>query len=80
MEHKNDYSVIAFLSNGQAKKWNYVHSLQGFAKFLDEKHPDWNYMNVYDRRKGQYLNVSTKETLSHTFSIFFLTFNKRPLI
>lgn len=55
MEHKNDYSVIAFLSDGKAKKWNYVHSLKNFAKFLDEKHSEWNYMNVYDRRKGQYL-------------------------
>jgi hypothetical protein len=67
MEHKNDYSVIAFLSDGQAKKWNYVHSLQGFAKFLDEKHPDWNYMNVYDRRKGQYLKRFYKGNIVPSF-------------
>jgi hypothetical protein len=55
MEHKNDYTVIAFLSTGEAKKWRNVHGLNKFTKFLDEKHPDWNYMNVYDRRTKQYL-------------------------
>jgi hypothetical protein len=55
MKHKNDYSAIAFLSTGEVKKWKYVHQLKGFAQFLDQKHPDWMYMNVYDRRTGTYL-------------------------
>lgn len=67
MTHKNDYSVIAFLSTGEAKKWNYVNSLQRFAKFLDEKHPNWNYMNVYDRRNGLYLKRFYKGNLIPVF-------------
>lgn len=55
MKHDNDYSVIVFLSDGKAKKWKFVHSLKNTAKFLDEKHSEWNYMNVYNRRTGQYL-------------------------
>ena len=55
MKHYNDYSVIAFLSTGEAKKWRTVNKLQGFTKFLDEKHPDWIYMNVYESSTKTYL-------------------------
>jgi hypothetical protein len=55
MGHKNDYSVIAFLSTGEAKKWKHVHRLDGFVKFLNEQHSEWKYMNVYDRRTSQFL-------------------------
>jgi len=55
MKHKNDYSVIAFLSTGEVKKWKFVHLLKGFAMFLDQEHPDWMYINVYNRRTGNYL-------------------------
>jgi len=55
MGHKNDYSVTVFLSSGEPKKWSYVHQLDGFANFLNNKHPGWLYMNVYDRRNRQYL-------------------------
>lgn len=56
MAHKNDYSVIAFFPNGTAKKWQYVHKLNEFAnQFLDKKHSDWKYMNVYSRRDNVYL-------------------------
>jgi hypothetical protein len=55
MGHKNDYSVIVFLSSGDVKKWEHIHKLYGFARFLDNKYSDWLYMNVYDRRNRQYL-------------------------
>lgn len=55
MEHKNDYSVVVFFESGEVKKWTYVHKLNGFALFLEKKHPDWKYMNVYNRREGTYL-------------------------
>jgi hypothetical protein len=55
MGHDNDYSVTVFLSSGEAKKWSKVHKLDGFAEFLDKKHPEWKYFNVYDRRTSQYL-------------------------
>jgi hypothetical protein len=55
MSHKNDYSAVVFLSTGEVKKWTFVHRLDGFVKFLNDKHPDWLYMNVYDRRKREYL-------------------------
>ena len=67
MEHKNDYSVIAFLSTGETKKWNYVHCLNGFAKFLDEKHPEWNYMNVYERRTAKYMKRFYKGNIVPSF-------------
>ena len=55
MGHKNDYSVVVFLSSGEVKKWAFVHKLNGFAKFLNNKHSEWLYMNIYERRGGQYL-------------------------
>lgn len=55
MAHKNDYSVIAFLTNGEVKRWNYVHNLFSFSRFLNDKHPEWAYINVYDRRTSQFL-------------------------
>ena len=55
MKHKNDYSCIAFFDNGKPKKWQYVHKLDGFVKFLNEKHQGWKYLNVYERRTGNYL-------------------------
>ena len=55
MAHKNDYSIIAFFPNRTPLKWQFVHSLKSVEKSLNEKHPDWLYMNVYDRRTRQYL-------------------------
>ncbi|MGA2405278.1 MAG: hypothetical protein ABSF81_00820 [Bacteroidales bacterium] len=55
MGHKNDYSVTVFFLQGKPKKWTFVHSLDGFANFLNKNHSEWSYMNIYDRRKGQYL-------------------------
>ena len=52
---KNDYSVIAFFPDKSAKKWNYVHKLNGFINFLDLKFPLWDYVNVYDRRTRDYI-------------------------
>ena len=52
---KNDYSVIVFFPNEKPKKWSYVHKLNGFAIFLDNKYPDWTYFNVYDKRDRKYL-------------------------
>lgn len=55
MGHKNDYSVIVYFPEGTPKKWSYVHKLNSIVKFLDEKHSQWIYMNVYNRRTGLYL-------------------------
>jgi hypothetical protein len=55
MKHKNDYSCIAFFESGKPKKWQYVHKLDGFVKFLNQKHQGWKYLNVYERRTGKYL-------------------------
>lgn len=56
LKKKNDYSVIVFLENqDKPKKWNYVHKLNGFAMFLDKSHSSWEYMNVYNRRTGEYM-------------------------
>lgn len=55
MKHKNDYTCIAFFKQGKPKKWKYVHKLDGFVRFLNQKHSGWKYLNVYDRRTGDYL-------------------------
>jgi len=67
MGHKNDYSVTVFLSTGEAKKWSFVHRLNGFASFLDKKHSSWKYFNVYDRRKSQYMKRFYKGNLIPEF-------------
>ena len=55
MRHKNDYSCIAFFENDKPKKWQYVHKLDGFVNFLNQKHQGWKYLNVYERRTGNFL-------------------------
>jgi hypothetical protein len=55
MSPKNDYSVIAFYEGDKAKKWTYVHNLKKFANFLDDVHPGWKYLNVYERRTKKFL-------------------------
>lgn len=61
MNHKNDYSVLVyFIDNPVPKKWSFVHKLNGFSMFLNEKHPDWAYFNVYDRRSRQFLKQFKK--------------------
>ena len=67
MVHKNDYTVIVFLSNGETKKWTYVHKLDGFVDFLNKEHSGWSYMNVYDRRNRKYLKRFCKGNLVPDF-------------
>lgn len=56
LKKKNDYSVIVFLENEtKPKKWTYVHKLNGFSMFLNKNHDKWLYMNVYNRRSGQFM-------------------------
>jgi hypothetical protein len=63
LKNKNDYSVIVFLENqSKPKKWEYVDKLNGFAMFLDKKHATWLYMNVYNRRSGQFMKQLKKGT------------------
>ena len=65
--HKNDYSLVVFFENATPKKWQFAHTLDGFAKFLDAKHSDWKYMNVYERRSGKYLKRFYKGNLIPAF-------------
>jgi len=67
MVHKNDYSVIAFFDNQKPKKWGFAHKLSTFRRFLDSKHPDWLYMNVYNRRTKEYLKRFYKEEVIPDF-------------
>ena len=58
---KNDYSVIVFFENEpKPKRWNYVHKLNGFSMFLNDKHSQWLYMNIYERRSGKFLKQLKK--------------------
>jgi len=61
LKKKNDYSVIVFLENQtKPKKWEFVHKLNGFSMFLNKKHSNWLYMNVYNRRSGQFMKQFKK--------------------
>lgn len=56
MQHKNDYSVIVFLANKEVKKWAYIHKIDHFVKTcLQRKFPNWEYMNIYDRRSRDFI-------------------------
>lgn len=56
MQHKNDYSVIAYFNDEtKPKKWEFVHKLNGFSMFLNNSHPTWSYINVYERRTRKYI-------------------------
>ena len=87
MQHKNDYSVIVYFENTTPKKWQFVHTLNSFSKFLDSKHSGWKYFNVYERRTGKYLKrFYPGNVIPYFLSLFpitlalyfFLTFNNNP--
>ena len=84
MHHKNDYSCIVFFEDGsQPKKREYVHKLNSFASFLNNKHRGWKYFNVYERRSNKFLKQFRKGVFVPPFlalifvlvTFFFLTFN-----
>lgn len=49
------YSCIVFFPDAEVKKWNYVRDLKGFSEFLSNKHPTWEYFNVYEKGSKQFL-------------------------
>lgn len=56
LKKKNDYSVIVYFEEGsKPKKWSFVHKLNGFKMFLNKEHSQWQYMNVYNRRSGDFI-------------------------
>ena len=68
MGHKNDYSAIVFFNDGQRpKKWAFIHKLSTFRRFLDNKHNEWAYMNVYDRRNKSFLKRLNKDEVTPDF-------------
>lgn len=88
MPHKNDYTCIVFYKSEVPKKWGFVHSLSKFVSFLNEKHPNWLYLNVYERRTGKYLKrFYPSNIIPYFLSLFvfafilhfFLTFNNNSL-
>ena len=87
MQHKNDYSLVVFFQDGKVKKWQFVHNLNKFVSFLNQKHPHWKYINVYERRTGKYIKRFYPGNLIPYFLsaffvalalYFFLTFNNTP--
>jgi len=76
LKPKNDYSVIVFLENeSKPKKWTFVHKLNGFSMLLNEKHSNWLYMNVYNRRTGAFLKQLRKGNFIPPFLAVFFFFN-----
>ncbi|WP_416448489.1 hypothetical protein ACH3PA_07215 [Leeuwenhoekiella sp. A2] len=68
LKKKNDYSVIVFFENGtKPKKWTYVHKLNGFSLFLRKNHPNWQYMNVYNRRSGGFMRRFQRDSFIPPF-------------
>ncbi|MCW3071118.1 MAG: hypothetical protein JWO44_1008 [Bacteroidetes bacterium] len=67
MAHKNDYSVVVFFPDFTPKKWQFVHRLNTMANHLNEKHPSWIYMNIYNRREGRFIKRFYKEDVIPEF-------------
>ncbi len=65
--HKNDYSVVVFFETNDPKKWNYVHKLNSFSRFLDLTYPNWLYINVYDRRTRKFMKRFRKKEIIPMF-------------
>ena len=89
MSHKNDYTCIVFYKDSSPKKWSFVHGISKFVAFLNEKHPGWDYINVYERRTGKFLKRFYQGNaipyfltlLAFAISLyFFLTFNSSPSV
>jgi len=88
MAHKNDYTCIVFFQNGSPKKWQYVHGLTKFVIFLNREHPQWKYVNVYERRTNIYLRrFYPGNSIPYFLALipflfllhFFLTFNNSSM-
>ena len=60
MQHKNDYTIIVVLPNNEFKKWAFVHQINKFEKFLSQSFPNWEYMNIYDRRTRGFIKRKKK--------------------
>jgi hypothetical protein len=52
------YKAIVKVSNEKFVKYH-LNNLVSFARFLDEKFPDWRFFNVFDRT-GQQVKSYTK--------------------
>lgn len=55
-KNKNDYSCIIFLKNGKTMKMQYVHNIYALHNWLNGKRIDYEYINVYLRRSGQFIH------------------------
>ena len=55
MNNSNPYSIVVFFQRRNPLKWKYVNNLKKTANDLSRLHPTWKYMNVYDRKSGNYL-------------------------
>ena len=59
------YRVITKVGDDDFKKWK-VNNLLKFVAFLNSKHPDWRWFNVYQYQKdgnGKQLANYTKKNL-----------------
>ena len=65
---KNDYTLIVFFPNKVVKKWTYVHKLNDFQNFLNKKFPDWEYLNIYERRTREFIQRVKKGELMPAFN------------
>jgi len=68
LKKKNDYSVLVFFEKGsKPKKWQYVNKLNGFKMFLNRDHSTWQYMNVYNRRSGDFMRQFKRDAFIPPF-------------
>ncbi len=51
------YKAIAKVSNDKFVKYH-INNLVSFARFLDEKFPDWRFFNVFDQTGQQVKNYT----------------------
>ena len=53
-ERKNDYTCTAWKDGEKVNIMRYVHSVKSYAQWLDRKGIEWDYINVYWRRSGDF--------------------------
>jgi hypothetical protein len=54
-KNHNDYSVTVFFNGRPPIKHQYVDDLRKYSVFLNNTHSSWLYMNVYNRRSGNFI-------------------------
>lgn len=54
-KNKNDYSCTAFRNGEKVNFMKFVHRVSVYRSWLKENNIQWDYINVYYRRNGEFI-------------------------